>query len=77
MMFLTLTLITSTMAKISCISRLEMVCKICYACAPPAIGVIRIVEKYNTLITINSPSLGFVNQAASSMTDRSARENFF
>ena len=42
------------MVKISRISRLEVVSKKnSYACAPPAIELIYIVEKHNTLITIN------------------------
>ena len=42
------------MVKTIHISRLEVVCKKnSYACAPPEIELIYIVEKHNTLITIN------------------------
>ena len=40
------------------------------------IELIEMVKKYNTLFTINYLALGFANQAASTMTDRSAREDF-
>ena len=40
------------------------------------IELIRMVEKHNTLITINYLALGFMNRAASMMTARSAHEDF-
>ena len=66
-----------TVVKIRRISRLDVVCKKhSYACAPPAIEIIYIVEKHNTLITTNFSALGFVSRSASLMTARSAREDF-
>ena len=41
------------MVRISCISRLEVFVKESYDFDPPAIELIYIVEKHNTLITIN------------------------
>ena len=38
------------------------------------IELIEMVEKHNTLITINYSALSFSNRAASMMTDRSERE---
>ena len=40
------------------------------------IKLIEMVEKHNTLITINYLALGFANQAASTMTARYTREDF-
>ena len=40
------------------------------------IELIRMVEKHNTLITINYLALGFMNRSASMMTARSAHEDF-
>ena len=53
MIYLTITLIRFIMVKISSISILEVVYKKNYDCASPAIELIYIVEKHNTLITIN------------------------
>ena len=51
---LTLTIITFTVVKVSRISRLEMVCKKKpYDGSKPAVELVYIVEKHNTLTTIN------------------------
>ena len=61
--------ILSPMAKISHVRRLEVVCKkLSDARAPLEIELICLLEKHNTLITINCLDLGFASQSASTMT---------